>query len=117
MVSAHRGSTRLGCLVQLLIVAALGYFGTRVGEVYMRAWRFEDAMRQELRFAGQRDDATIRRNLQSVVDSLGLPDEASRIDIERTAGRILITTDYVELVELPGHVREIVFTPTVTRRL
>ena len=61
MVSGTRaGASRLGCLVGLLLVVTVGYFGFNIGEVYFRFYRFKDAMAQEARFAETRDDATIR---------------------------------------------------------
>ena len=56
MVRARRGSSRRDCLVPVPVVVAVGYFGTHLGAAFLRSWRFEEAMRQEARFAPQRDD-------------------------------------------------------------
>lgn len=115
MVTARRGTSRLGCLVTLLFVAAVAYFGFNVGEVYLRFYRLKDAMVQEARFARTRDDNTIRLRLASVADSLGLPDEAGRVVIRREASRIILSTDYTEHVELPLFVRAFRFQPQIVR--
>jgi hypothetical protein len=115
MVTARRGAARLGCLVGLLVLVTAVYFGANIGEVYLRSWRLRDAMGQQVRFASNRDDETIRRHLRAVVDSLGLPDDAARFTIHRTGNRIVVSTSYSELVELPLFVREFRFRPRVER--
>lgn len=106
----------LGCLVPLLLLAVVAYFGVNVGEAYFRFARYRDAMEQEARFAQQRDDEVIRSRLRAVADSLGLPQTAQNVQIRRTDSSILIFASYAELVELPLHVREISFEPRAERR-
>jgi hypothetical protein len=115
MVTARRGMGRLGCLVSLLFLVTIAYFGFNIGEVYLRFYRLKDAMVQEARFAHNRDDNMIRAHLAAVADSLGLPDEAGRVTVRRDAARIVISTDYSEHVELPLFVREFHFAPQVVR--
>lgn len=115
MVNARPGASRLGCLVGLLLVVTIGYFGFNIGEVYLRFYRFRDAMEQEVRFAVAHNDSTIRTHLMAVADSLGLPDGAGRVKIERKAGRIVISSSYSEHVELPMFVRELRFSPQAVR--
>lgn len=115
MVTIPRGASRLGCLVSLLLVVTVAYFGFNIGEVYLRFYRMKDAMMQDARFAHTRDDEAIRLHLAAVADSLGLPDEAGRIMIQREARRIVISTRYSERVELPLFVREFRFNPRVVQ--
>jgi len=110
---SRRGRTNLGCLFGLLLVVAIAYFGFNVGEAYWRSYKFEDAMRQQVRFALQRTDRQIVAALRAKADSLGLPEDARRIQVRRTRAGISISTKYVEIVELPLLVREISFTPRV----
>jgi hypothetical protein len=110
------GKSRLGCLVTLLLVVAIAYFGFNIGEVYVRFYRLRDAMEQEARFAHNRDDNAIRLRLAAVADSLGLPDDAGRMVIRRNSSNITISTDYSEHVELPMFVREFKFRPVVVRK-
>ena len=111
MVSLRRGRSSLGCLVTLLVVSAIIYFGVKIGEVYWRAYEFEDAMKQEVRFAGQMTNERILLHLRAVADSLGLPEQAQAIAITRTRGHIVLEAAYDELVELPLFVREFHFAP------
>ena len=116
MVVTPRGASRLGCLVSVLLAVTIAYFGFNIGEVYVRFYRLRDAMAQEARFAHNRDDNAIRLRLAALVDSLGLPDDAGRIIINRDATRIIIKSIYSEHVELPLFVREFHFEPQVVRR-
>ena len=111
MVSARHGRSSLGCLVTLLVVTAIVYFGVNIGETYLRFYRYRDAMRQEVRFAGKRSDGDIKRRLSIFADSLGLPTEASVVRVRRRPSRITIWADYDESVELPLTVRTVHFTP------
>lgn len=113
---ARRGAGSLGCLTTLLLIVAIAYFGIPVGEKYLRYYRFEDAMKQEMRFAETRDDQAIRIRLQNMADSLGLPEEALKIRINRTPKQIKVWTNYSEQFEFPGHVREQHFAPHAERR-
>lgn len=115
MVRRRRGTSRLGCLFVLLVLAAVGYFGLPVAEAYYRYYRFRDAMAQELRFSETRSDDEMRQRLVAVVDSLGLPPAASRITIRREARRLIIEANYHEVIELPMTVREIAFNPRAER--
>lgn len=111
---ARRGRSSLGCLVLLLVLTAAGYFAINVGEAYWRFYQFQDAMKQEARFATRRSDETIVLRLRSRADSLGLPDQAGRyLKVRRTTKTIRIRSEYYESIELPLVVREMRFAPQV----
>lgn len=114
MVTARRGAGKLGCLLAILLLVTAGYFGVNIGEVYLRYYEFRDAMQQEVRFARSRSDDDIRRRLAALADSLGLPDEAARVSVRRSANVIRIRSEYVELVELPLFVRAFRMEPSAS---
>ncbi len=107
----RRGAGAVGCLFGLLVAAAIAYFAVNVGEVYLRRYRLEDAMRQEARFASRRTDAQIRQRLAALADSLDMPEGARRILIRRSGRHIGISAEYYETIELPGIVREVHMQP------
>ena len=111
MVRRRSGKGALGCLVTLLILAAVGYFAVNIGEVYFRFFQYQDAMRQEVRFAAHNSDAIILRHLRAQVDSLGLPESAGEVTLQRDGRRIEIESEYYEHVELPLTVREVHLNP------
>ena len=107
----RRGRSSLGCLFVLLLAAAAVYFGINFGEVYWRFYEFQDAMKQEVRFARQIPDERIRQRLISLADSLGLPEEATDVIVTRTSTGISVSAEYTERVEFPLVARNIRFRP------
>ena len=119
MVTRSRpGRSSLGCLVLLLVLTAVGYFGVNVGEAYWRFYQFQDAMKQEARFAARRTDDAIALRLRAKADSLGLPEQAVKhLRVRRNTRIIRITSEYFETIELPLVVRELHFEPRVEASL
>ena len=109
---ARRGRSSLGCLLVLLLLTAAGYFTVNLGEAYWRFYRYQDAMKQEARFAGRRTDEVIAQRLRVKADSIGLPEEAiRRLRVRRTPNRLRISSEYVETIEMPLVVRQLRFEP------
>jgi hypothetical protein len=95
----------------LLLVAAAAYFAVNIGEAYWRFYEFQDAMQQEVRFAAQISDDRIIKRLAALADSLGLPDAATEVTVDRSEGRISVRSEYTERIEFPLFAREMRFTP------
>jgi len=105
------GRTNFGCLVSLLLVVTVIYFGVNVGEPYLRYYRFLDGMKQEARFSARFTDDQIQTRLAALADSLGLPEAAGRVRVRRAANHISLSSSYYERVEMPLIVRDILFSP------
>ena len=97
---SRRGSSSTGCLLSLLLLAALVYYGLHLGEPWVRYSRRVDEMRVSARLAPTLSVAVIRRRLDAKIDELGLPDEARKWSITRSGKprRIVITTTYSETI-------------------
>ena len=120
VVRNRRGVGRTGCLVWLLVIAAVAYFSVEVGTVYFRYWRLLDEMKTQAQFAPSLTDETIRRRILSKIEELQLPAEARRgLVIRRTVRprEIRIFTTYQETVELPFLTRVLTLNPDVRERL
>ena len=113
---SHRGITKVGCLLVLLVVAAVAYFGTPAAEAYMRYLKYEDAMDQELRFRSELADEALRTRFRVIVDSLSLPPEAAQVTITRRSGDVTVEANYEEFVPLPGTEWRIAFNPRAERK-
>lgn len=111
MVRRRSGRGALGCLLTLLLLSVVIYFGVNIGEVYFKFYQYQDAMRQEVRFAQHNSDALILRHLRDQADSLGLPEAAGEVSLQRDGRHIEMESEYYEHVELPGMVRELHFNP------
>lgn len=105
------GASKLGCLVSLVIVGATIYFGFNIGGQLWKYYEFKDAMQEEAHFAASRTDDVIKLRLQTMADSLGLPESAKNIRVKRAGNIIFIWTEYRTQIELPGFVKEFVFSP------
>lgn len=105
------GRSSLGCLLVLLIFAAALYVGVNIGEAYWRFYEYQDAMRQEVRFAKQIPDDRIKLHLAALADSLGLPQQAAEVAVDRTSASIAVSAEYTERIELPFFVHLIRFAP------
>lgn len=112
---SRSGRSSYGCLVFILLVGATLYFGFNVGNVYWRAYQFQDAMTQESRFAARNSNEVIITHLRAQADSLGLPEGAKKIQIRRKPSQIWIWSEYIEIVPLPWKQQEINFSPRVER--
>ena len=111
MVRQRRGVNSLGCLLLMLLAAAAIYFGVNIGEHYFRFYQFQDAMRQEVKFAAHNSDALILRHLREQADSLGLPEAAGEVTLQRDNRHITLESEYYVHIELPMMVREVRFNP------
>ena len=111
MVRQRRGSSSLGCLVSLLLLAAAIYFAVSIGEHFWRFYQYQDAMRQEAKFAAHNSDALIVRHLRERADSLGLPEAAGEVTVSRDGRHISVEAEYYVHIELPLFVREVRFDP------
>jgi hypothetical protein len=107
----RRGAGRFGCLLFLLLFAAVMYFGVNAGEVYWRYLQYKDAMAQEVRFRSFLPNKRIQENLQAIADSLGLPEDAGVVTVTRREGRVTVEAHYEEWIELPGYRKEVHFEP------
>jgi hypothetical protein len=95
----------------LAIASAVVYFGFNLGEVLWNYYQYTDRMEQEVRFAGSRSDAVIKRRIAQFADSIGLPEAAHRVHVKRGQKVISIWAEYYDNIEFPGFVREIRFNP------
>jgi hypothetical protein len=100
-LQGRRGASRLGCLLQLAIVACLIYVATMVGEDALTYYRFQDAMKNEARFAEKRSDQQIKDHLRAFTDSVKLPPSAQDINIVREENTIRIWAEYDQEFKLP----------------
>lgn len=106
MVSRYRrrvrsGASRLGCLIQLIIVVGIIYFGAYACQDLLDYYRFQDAMKQEARFASKRTDQQIKDRLRMFADSVGLPVAAQDVNIVRDELSIHIWSEYDQPLRLP----------------
>jgi hypothetical protein len=87
--------------VQLIIVGVLIYGAAIAGEEALVYYRFQDAMKNEARFAARRTDQQIKDHLRAFTDSVKLPLAAKDINIAREGNVIRIWAEYDQEFKLP----------------
>ncbi len=98
----RRGSGTGGCLVWIALVAAAVVFGWPAAKVYMRAYEYEDALRQTLLHAKADNDEGMQARMRASADSIGdLPDAAYDINVDRREGMIRLTASYTDTIKFP----------------
>ena len=106
----RRGVAGIGCLGWILIVAIVSYVGLAVSAPYMRFYRFRDAVDQQVHYATFRSDDAIRKELWAAADSIGLPEPAYHVNVERSTGGIRIFAEYDDQWRLAEYVHYVHFT-------
>ena len=116
VITRRNGTSRLGCLLQILIVAGAIYFGLLAGEEALAYYRFKDAMKNEARFASIRSDQEIKTRLRAFTDSVNLPPAAKDINVVREDNEIRIWAEYDQSFELPfNHTKVVHLRPSVEK--
>ncbi|HYW50054.1 MAG TPA: hypothetical protein VE861_05575 [Gemmatimonadaceae bacterium] len=101
MVS-RRGSGSGGCLLWLVLLGVGLVYGVPAARVYIRAYEYEDAMRQTLVHAKVDDDEAVRNRMRASADSIGnLPDAAYDVEILRQPGTIGLSAVYTDTIRFP----------------
>jgi hypothetical protein len=113
LVGDTHGKSKMGCLLTLLVLAVVVYYGVGAGGHLFKYARFVEEMRTQAGLATNIDNATIQRRLLAKIEELGLPSEARRLTIRRTARprEIVIRTSYPVAFELPFYEYVHTFTP------
>ncbi len=109
------GKSRFGCLLWLVILGAVVYYGIDIGGVYLAYYQMVNAMHTQAHFANNLDDTAIRRRLVAEAKDLKLPDASHQITIRRSvaAKRIEISTAWTQELELPFFRLPVTFHPVV----
>jgi hypothetical protein len=116
----RRGASTTGCLLSLLVLVAVLYYGVNIGELYFRYYRLVDEMGSQARVAAALDNGTIERRIGAAIQDIGLPDDAaSNLQITRSSSprQITIESQYSESVHLPLFDHTFQFHPKVTEPL
>jgi hypothetical protein len=106
--SSLAGVSRLGCVIQLAILAGILYFGAYAGQDLLKYFEYRDAMKQEARFATLRSDQQIKDRLSAFADSVDLPSDAKDINIVRDENTIRIWAEYDQPLRLPFDIQKAV---------
>jgi hypothetical protein len=110
-VRDRRGVTLMKVLLTILFFASAWYLGGGVGAAYIRSYRFQDAMKEQIRFAGKSSNYQIKQRLAAQGDSIGLPPNALQVGMRRVGNQLRIWSDYDEYIRFPFGVHAVHFHP------
>lgn len=103
----------MGCLLPLVIAAVVIYLGKDFVKAWVSNYRFNDAMREEVRFSTASNDEQIMSHFRALADSLELPRTAGFVRISHTSDGTVIWSDYDVTIDLPfNHEKTIHFHPS-----
>jgi hypothetical protein len=105
----RRGTATTGCLTWLLVLAIIAYAGAHISVPYMRYYRFRDAVNQQVHYATFRNDDGIREEIWAAADSLGLPEQAYHVTVERAPRGIRIFGAYDDYWQIFRYSRKVHF--------
>lgn len=98
----RRGTSSGGCLVWIALIAAAAVFGWPAAKVYLRAYEYEDALRQTLLYSKSQTDEGLQERMRFAADSIGgLPDDAYQVTVERRETSIRLTATYTDTIKFP----------------
>ena len=95
-------STTIKTLLALVVVAAVIVGAVKIVPLYMKVYEFEDAMRQQAKFAGveRKEPTVVREELYKKAQNLKLPLTRDQIEVNRSTGGIAITARFTVPVDL-----------------
>lgn len=102
-VSERRGVSFVGCLLSLVLLGVVAWYGAHIGLVYWRKYQILDEMKVNARHANSLPDQTIRNRLDGKAREVFGADHVMRFEVSRPRGRqsIRIETQYRDSVALP----------------
>jgi hypothetical protein len=95
------GISKFGLLLTVGLFGALFYFGSQVANFYYSYFELEGLMQQQAEKAAVFSDQEILNTIFKRVKELQIPiDERDSLKINRLAGKIVIETEYTEVLIL-----------------
>lgn len=96
------------------LLVALGYASFKLLPVYMSAYEFEDAVKEEARVSvyTSRSEDQIHDTIMKRAAELQIPLQSEQVIIRRTGDDLNISADYVVHVDLPSFPLSLKFHPS-----
>jgi len=110
----QRGAGKLGTLIWIIILIAVGYCGFKIVPPYIDNYQLEDFMKQETRFAGvnRRSSDQLREVIYKRIQELEIPARREDIRVDVVQDGFKVSVKYTVVIELPGYALSLNFNPT-----
>ena len=99
----ERGEGQMGCLVGLVLLLIVGLIAYKTIPVKVKAAEMRDAVSDEARSAGTKNDKDISNAIKAKAVSLDLPVTDESIEVNRTNNQIKVEVHYTVPVQFPGY--------------
>lgn len=98
----EQGSATIKTLIALVAIAALIVGVVKIVPVYVNVYEFEDAMRQQAKFASveRKNETVLREELYKKAQDLKLPITREQIEISKRMGGVTIKVSFTVPVDL-----------------
>ncbi|HRC84762.1 MAG TPA: hypothetical protein PK413_04050 [Thermoanaerobaculia bacterium] len=100
---SERGEGNVGCLIWLVILAAVGLILWKAVPVKVATTELYDYMVELTRFAPNRSTEDLKKAVLKKAKELDLPLDAKNITVEKDPSRIRFTVKYTVPLEFPGY--------------
>ena len=97
------GEGKLGCVIWLLVLAAVIGITAKLIPVKIRSAELSDFMEEQAMFAGRRGTDQLKKAILIRAKNLDLPLTKKNLEIKRNGGRIRMRATYTVPVEFPGY--------------
>ena len=102
--SRHRGTTALGCLVFIILIAGIGYGGIKIGKAYWNYFELRQKTREALGWAvagSPKPEGEIVNMVIAKASEVGVGLANRDIHIIQTSDTLTITISWIQPVEFP----------------
>ena len=112
-----RGAGQIGCLLWLVVIAALGHVLYKVVPVKIKSSTFYDTMQEQASFGSIKSEQQILYEVLRRAEELGIPVTRETVTVTRTRAAVTIEAHYSIPLEFFGGAYKYVwkFDPVVTR--
>ena len=114
---AARGAGNLGCIIWLVVLAAVGHVLWKVVPVKIRTSTFYDVMQEQAAFGSIKSPQAIEYEILRRADELRIPVTKQNLKVVKTAQALTVEAHYEIPIEFFGGAYKYVwkFDPIVTR--
>jgi hypothetical protein len=112
-----RGAGQIGCLLWLVVLAAIGHVLYKVVPVKIKSSTFYDTMQEQASFGSIKSEQQILYEVLRRAQELGIPVTKETVSVTRTRAAVTIEAHYSIPIEFFGGAYKYVwkFDPVVTR--
>lgn len=91
-----RGDTKLGCVLWMILLAAVVVVLVKAAPVRIRAAQLQDFMEEQAKFAQRTNPETLKKRIVNRAYELQIPLDPKNVKVVRGRGSIRMTADYTE---------------------